>query len=128
MSGNRERKIDPDLKQVFRDLKKIMGVYLEVFDVYPDEVELSAHPTEEQLEKIRNSIKRLGYSYVNTEEKLDYFIGSEEDYLINETYKRGGKTLGLVYMRYDFPLGKSFQVRAIYVDYGFLFLKPIKLF
>ena len=128
MSGNRERKIDSDLEQVFRDLKKIMGVYLEVFDVYHDEVILSAHSTEEQLEEIRNSIKRLGYTYLNTEEKLVYFIGSEEDYLVTETYKRGGKALGLVYMRYDFPLGKSFQLRAVYVDYGFLLLKPIKLF
>jgi hypothetical protein len=128
MSGNRESKIDSDLEQVFCDLKKIMGVYLEVFDIYHDEITLSAHPTEKQLEEIRNSIKALGYAYLNTEEKLIYFIGSEEDYLITETYKRGGKALGLVYMRYDFPLGKSFQLRAVYVDYGFLLLNPIKLF
>ena len=111
--------MDSDLRQIFKDLKRIMGVYLEVFGIYPDEVTVSAHPTEEQLEEIRKSIKALGYSCINTEEKLTYFIGKEEDYLVTETYKKDNKALELVYNRYEFPTKKSFQLRAIYIDYGY---------
>jgi hypothetical protein len=124
---SRKKKTDSDLRQVLNDIKRIMGVYYEVFNIYSDEITLCAHPTEEQLEEIRKSIRALGYSYIKTEEKLEYFIGNEEDYFVTEIYKKGIKTLGLVYIRYEFPLRKTFQLKDIYVEYDFRFLKPIKL-